>query len=487
MNKLRYPFIVLLLLPGYLTYPQARYFGFGDSSEQMGFQTVEYLEDQCYGAEQSEDSFSSRIIRNILSQMGLSNLNFRLRECPDMPNAMAQTFPDENGRLIAYITYGRDWLDELASDTKNWEAIGVLAHELGHIQYLHVISEQGSTPEIELQADEFMGTQLAKMGATLEEAQSCLLKAEPINGSSTHPARQVRLLTVANAWYKERDKSANELTEVTRLGNVTPQLVLDRFSKQSGGYKLLNSINTISYEVEIRQTQTLANYKSNSFEFEQRMNVNPQFSLVVDQELDESFKIVYQGSSFFGDSLLHKRPIGSKQWKLGAPKSGTGTTALEEDHHWVDKNQPRLRSLFFHLDLARKPDRIQFVRRRETFNQQECFALELPEKRIERTGVYKKSFTAISSQKNYYSTVTGLLVGSLIEEKISYAKSPKRDKEFVKEILFFDYEDFEGVKLPTRVKSKIQERNKRGEMITAGMIEQERTLKNLNVKLKDEY
>lgn len=485
MNKPSYLFIALVFFSGFFTYGQVRYFGFGDSGEYMGFQTVEVLEDECYGAEQSEDSFSFRIINNILNQMGLSNLNFRLRECPNMPNAMAQTFPDENGRLIAYITYGKDWLNELASDTKNWEAIGVLAHELGHIQYLHVISERGSNPEIELQADEFMGTQLARMGATLEEAQSCLLKAKPINGSSTHPARQMRLLTVANAWYKERDKSANELTEVTRLGNVTPQLVLDRFSKQLGGYALLNSVKNIAYDVAIKETKTLSNYKTTSFEFVQQMNVNPQRSLVIDDELDESFKIVYEGSGFFGDSLLYQRPVGSKKWRLGAPKSGTGTTVQEEDHHWVDKNQPRLRSVFSHLDLAKKPDRIQFVRRRETFNQQECFTLELPEKRIERTGVYKKSFTAILNRKNFYSTVTGLLVGSLIEEKISYANSPKRDKEYVKEILFSEYEDFDGLKLPTKISSKIQERNRRGELESEGTTVQERTLKNLSVKLKD--
>ena len=322
------------------------------------------------------------------------------------------------------------------------------------------------------------------MGASLTQAQSCFAKAS-IKGSRTHPPKAERLEAVEIGWSRFRLESANQLTEDTRLRDVTPQLILDRFSKELGGYKALNTVSGIAYDVQIEEKHSLPNYKVNNYNYVQQIDLSPNEYTIVDVEQDEKFKVI-TSNSISGDSLFYKRPINSNAWSLGAPPNGTGNILTVEDHQFLASRKPRLMAFFEHLKLTSKPDRAQFNYLRVPFNQQECYVLELPEVVIEKGVKEKLWFRATITTKNYYSTITGLLVGSVEEEKIHYFKKEKpiikKDKEFVRETVFLEYQPFNQQLLPSKINTVIQERNNRGVLQEEGKVEQTRTVTNVSIK-----
>lgn len=99
------------------------------------------------------------------------------------------------------ILYNPSFFQELNERTKTpWGAYSVMAHEIGHHLQGHTLEQGGSRPPIELQADEFSGFIMYKMGATLQEAQAAMASIGSPTGSSTHPARDQRLLAIKNGW-----------------------------------------------------------------------------------------------------------------------------------------------------------------------------------------------------------------------------------------------------------------------------------------------
>lgn len=122
--------------------------------------------------------------------------NFQVMEQNGINNAYATIIRGQR-----YIVYDNNFLERLDSyaGTK-WASISVLAHEMGHHYYNHVLTASGSTPPTELQADYFSGYVMAKMGATLQEAEAAMSKiASPVT-SSTHPAKADRLQAITRGW-----------------------------------------------------------------------------------------------------------------------------------------------------------------------------------------------------------------------------------------------------------------------------------------------
>ena len=74
-----------------------------------------------------------------------------------------------------------------------------MAHEIGHHLEAHTIRPGGSNPPDELEADEFSGWVLRRLGAALQDAQA-VFKTSSSTGSSTHPPRDARLAAVAAGW-----------------------------------------------------------------------------------------------------------------------------------------------------------------------------------------------------------------------------------------------------------------------------------------------
>ena len=135
-----------------------------------------------------------QIIQNILSAVGRS-ANFEIRQA-NIENAAAVAYAGKR-----YVLYNPSFINALDRRTGNqWASISVLAHEVGHHLLGHTVSGQGSQPATELEADEFSGYALRKMGASLEDAEATMKLIANENASATHPGRSSRLSAIEEGW-----------------------------------------------------------------------------------------------------------------------------------------------------------------------------------------------------------------------------------------------------------------------------------------------
>jgi len=140
------------------------------------------------------DAATQSMVTNIMSVIGLKP-NFELRVA-NVPNAAAVLIKGKR-----YILYNPKFMEDITTATgTNWAAISILAHEIGHHLNGHTLDNVGSRPKTELEADEFSGFVLRKMGATLEEAQAVMGIIASLKGSHTHPAKSDRLAYIATGW-----------------------------------------------------------------------------------------------------------------------------------------------------------------------------------------------------------------------------------------------------------------------------------------------
>ena len=135
-----------------------------------------------------------QIIQDILDAVGRS-ANFEIRQA-NIENAAAVAYGGKR-----YVLYNPNFINSLDRRTGNkWASISVLAHEVGHHLYGHTVSGQGSQPATELEADEFSGYALRKMGASLADAQATMNLIANQNASSTHPGKSSRLAAIEKGW-----------------------------------------------------------------------------------------------------------------------------------------------------------------------------------------------------------------------------------------------------------------------------------------------
>jgi len=102
-----------------------------------------------------------------------------------------------------YILYNPTYITTLNNLTKNkWAVMTLLAHEVGHHLNGHTIHRGGSTPQLELEADEFAGFILYKLGATLKQSQHVMYYIAKEKASRTHPSKNSRLSAIEKGWNK---------------------------------------------------------------------------------------------------------------------------------------------------------------------------------------------------------------------------------------------------------------------------------------------
>ncbi|WP_199688447.1 M48 family metalloprotease [Pontibacter oryzae] len=134
------------------------------------------------------------IVQEIINVVGLKP-RFELRAA-DIDNAAAVVY---NGKR--YILYNERFLAAINNAVHtDWAGVSILAHEIGHHLNGHTLSRSGSNPGDELEADEFSGFVLRKMGASLAEAQAAINLLSEERTSSTHPGRNYRLASISKGW-----------------------------------------------------------------------------------------------------------------------------------------------------------------------------------------------------------------------------------------------------------------------------------------------
>ncbi len=143
------------------------------------------------------------MLQEIMSVTGLS-AGFELKQA-DILNIQASI--SHRKRMILYNPAYVEWLNKLTKD--KWAVMLLLAHEVGHHLNGHTIRKGGSSPKVELEADEYAGFILFKLGATLEDAQKVMNYIAGNNTSATHPGKMARKQAIQSGW----NKGAHENTK----------------------------------------------------------------------------------------------------------------------------------------------------------------------------------------------------------------------------------------------------------------------------------
>lgn len=155
------------------------------------------------------------ILKNMLDTIQWKE-NFNIREQNGIRNAYATIINQQR-----WIVYDNDFLEDLDAYTSTkWASISVLAHEMGHHYYNHVVSSTGSTPPKEIEADAFSGYVMAKLGATLEQSIAAMKAIATDQGSSSHPGKTDRVNAITKGWNAAKASVANNPNNLP--GNTNP-------------------------------------------------------------------------------------------------------------------------------------------------------------------------------------------------------------------------------------------------------------------------
>lgn len=142
------------------------------------------------------------VVREIMNQVGLSP-NFNIQSAK-IDNAAAIVYGTER-----YLLYNPQFISKVTLSSKTrWAAVSIMAHEIGHHLSGHTLRSGGSRPQMELEADEFSGFILRKLGASLKESQVAMQMLASPFGTDTHPGRPARLAAIEKGWNR-----ADKLTE----------------------------------------------------------------------------------------------------------------------------------------------------------------------------------------------------------------------------------------------------------------------------------
>ncbi|GAB3532256.1 hypothetical protein GCM10027443_15750 [Pontibacter brevis] len=193
------------------------------------------------------------IVQEIINVVGLKP-RFELRAA-DIDNAAAVVY---NGKR--YILYSDSFLSSINNAVHtDWGGVSILAHEIGHHLNGHTLSRSGSNPEDELEADEFSGFVLRKMGASLAEAQAAIDLLSEEETSRTHPGKRYRLAAISRGW-----KSANDQLVASAQGPQPDQRGIVPSTRPSErqivSAQRPSSVNTQPVAMDSRNVLTRVNF-----------------------------------------------------------------------------------------------------------------------------------------------------------------------------------------------------------------------------------
>ena len=148
------------------------------------------------------------LVKKITGSIGLKP-NFILVPCPNIQNCAALIYDDN----LRYIVYDKPFMDNIAKSVgTNWSNLMILTHEIGHHLNGHTLikgnKEEGRNEELE--ADEFAGFILGKMGANIKQAIAAMdgipHPACDVEYFSDHPCKIKRVNAIKSGWTKATGK-----------------------------------------------------------------------------------------------------------------------------------------------------------------------------------------------------------------------------------------------------------------------------------------
>lgn len=142
----------------------------------------------------------------ILSVVGASK-RFIVAPCDNINNALA--IIDDGMR---YILYDPVFINSISQTSNYWANMSILAHEVGHHINGHTLGSSMSSYENkiqELEADEFSGFVMQKLGAKLEESIDAIasIAASGDDTYSSHPNKSRRIKAITKGFNNAKNNS----------------------------------------------------------------------------------------------------------------------------------------------------------------------------------------------------------------------------------------------------------------------------------------
>lgn len=422
------------------------------SVTSQNYQTVEELNDKCASLGFSGNEEAEIAVDKILEAVGLFR-NFVIQECPDINNAVAKNIDVGDGKKARYILYDNKFFNKISDKASNdWAAISILAHEIGHHLNGHALNDEGSNHKWELEADEFSGFVLARMGSSMEDAQSAINTLKLEKATRTHPAKVDRLLAIEKGWNRgngkiievkkiteEKKKKIIENNEENVDLNITAEQVIANYIEAIGGQEKIKNIKSISksYSIPINYGDGRKGAKTYK-----QIYLTPSKILYlannIFSELEPSY-LVLPNESYVRDNSNSK-------WKSIETESNSTDKEISfiKEYSYLVNNQ--------HLIF----DGVSMV------DNELCYKISVPKKHI---SIY---YSNINKEKvrnqitrtyaMYYSVKTGLLKVDDIHTVIDKAVLTKRGKikketreSSVHQRMYSDYRFVDGVLFPFTV------------------------------------
>lgn len=104
----------------------------------------------------------------------------------------------------------------------DWGAMSILAHEVGHHLAGHTLRQSAEPWRDELEADQFSGFVLARLGATEAETVSAAAKILPEQPTPTHPGRKDRIAAILHGWQNAEAMLTAEVDQARRGRGLVP-------------------------------------------------------------------------------------------------------------------------------------------------------------------------------------------------------------------------------------------------------------------------
>ena len=163
-------------------------------------------------------------LNKVLSVIGVAK-NFALYQCSVIENCAAVTYNGDR-----YILYDGEFMDVIKNTTNSWSNLSILAHEIGHHVNGHTVdikvysSGSRDAPSLsksriqELEADEFSGFVLYKLGASLKQAQAAMNSISSVGDDtySTHPNKEKRLKAIEKGFNNAKNQLPISTNIVTK-------------------------------------------------------------------------------------------------------------------------------------------------------------------------------------------------------------------------------------------------------------------------------
>jgi len=220
------------------------------------------------------DSEAENALDKILNTIGASK-NFVLTPCSEINNAAATSY-----KGIRYILYDKEFMQLINSRTNNWSSLAILAHEVGHHingHALDITMYAGGVVEAkslanqrkqELEADEFAGFIMAKLGADLNSALSFTnLFTDKDDTYSTHPSKSKRVNAVRKGFNKAGGNSSvantnNTPTEYTRKNtNMSVEEYVNRGIERRDSNNYNGAISDFTAAIRIKPDYDFAYFQ----------------------------------------------------------------------------------------------------------------------------------------------------------------------------------------------------------------------------------